>query len=93
MGANEPREIGDERPERGGVARAAMARLYADARSGGSRATPIPPEGAAGGRPARDHALAPPWASHGDTARHTARVTPPRLGPRRAAVTVFCEAH
>src|SRR5439155_26638491 len=47
MGANEPREIGDERPERGGVARAAMARLYADARSGGSRAPPSPRGGSA----------------------------------------------
>jgi len=54
-----------------------MARLYAGARSGGFRATPHPPKGVASGNPTMDDALAPPCATHGDTARHTAFATPP----------------
>src|SRR5262247_1275309 len=49
-----------------------MARLYANARSGGPRAAPHPPMGVAPGESTRGDALVLPCASLGDTARHTA---------------------
>ena len=41
------------------------------------------------GQSIRDRALAPPCASHGDTARHTALAEPPPSGPSGVAITVF----
>ena len=86
-------ESGDDRLERGGSARAGMARLYAVARSGVTRATPHPPEGVALAQPNFVDALAPPCASHGDTARHTALARLPRFEPSRTAAPACPETH
>jgi hypothetical protein len=60
-----------------------MARLYVVARSGGTRATPHPPEGVARGQPIRGGALVPTCASHGDDGSpYGAPPAPGAPGPR-----------